>query len=91
MLLNIVTAISISIVFEQLKRTLDNLISANISLDQERESLVYEIQQRIEHELEQQVREALETPPLERMQRNRHKAKLRRLQQDQKHDEKRDR
>lgn len=55
MLLNIVTAISISIVFEQLKRTLDNLISANISLDQERESLVYEIQQRIAAEAEKDL------------------------------------
>ena len=49
-----------------------------------------EIQQRIEREIDQQVREALETPPLERMERNRHKAKLRKLKE-QEYDAKQDR
>lgn len=55
MVLNLVTATSISIVFEQLKRTLDNLIFTNISLDEERKSLVYEIQQRIAAEAEKDL------------------------------------
>ena len=53
--LNAVTAISISIVFEQLKRTLDKLISANMNLDAERETLIYEIRQRITAEAEKEV------------------------------------
>ncbi|XP_071941889.1 uncharacterized protein [Antedon mediterranea] len=40
-----------------------------------------EIQERIEQEIAQRVREALDTPPLERIRRNREKAKVRRLHQ----------
>ncbi|PIK57933.1 putative cytosolic carboxypeptidase 2 isoform X10 [Apostichopus japonicus] len=39
-----------------------------------------EIQKSIEREIERRVRDALETPPLERMRRNKHRAKLRKMQ-----------
>ncbi|KAJ8020790.1 Cytosolic carboxypeptidase 3 [Holothuria leucospilota] len=41
-----------------------------------------EIQKSIEREIERRVRDALETPPLERMRRNKHRAKLRKLQRE---------
>ncbi|XP_041479529.1 uncharacterized protein LOC121427202 isoform X10 [Lytechinus variegatus] len=47
------------------------------------------IQDQIEKELERRVRDALETPPLERMRRNKHKARLRKQQQKKKEEEKR--
>ena len=52
MLLNSITSVSISILFEQLRRSLDNTISANKFLYEERKTLTHEIQQRIhaEHE-----------------------------------------
>ncbi|XP_033640290.1 uncharacterized protein LOC117300677 isoform X3 [Asterias rubens] len=49
----------------------------------EPESWKRDVQKQIEEELEQRVREALETPPLERMRRNRHKARLKRIQKQQ--------
>ncbi len=55
MMLNAVTAISISIVFEQLKRALDHLVLANTSLGEERNSLIREIEQRIKAEAEKDV------------------------------------
>ncbi|XP_022106222.1 uncharacterized protein LOC110987635 isoform X10 [Acanthaster planci] len=49
----------------------------------EPESWKRDVQKQIEEELERRVREALETPPLERMRRNRHKAKLKQIQREQ--------
>ncbi|XP_033121673.1 uncharacterized protein LOC117120721 isoform X2 [Anneissia japonica] len=49
--------------------------------NKEPESWRIEIQEQIEQEIAQRVREALDTPPLERIRRNREKAKIRRLQQ----------
>eukprot|EP00057_Strongylocentrotus_purpuratus_P007590 XP_011662064.1 PREDICTED: uncharacterized protein LOC580601 isoform X4 [Strongylocentrotus purpuratus] len=46
------------------------------------------IQEQIEKELERRVRDALETPPLERMRKNKHKARLRKQQQKKKEEEK---
>ncbi|XP_072030712.1 uncharacterized protein [Amphiura filiformis] len=61
----------------------------DVMKDKEPDHWKREIQVRMEREIDQRVRDALETPPLERMQRNKQKAKMRKLQQD-KHGEKQD-
>ncbi|XP_072175344.1 uncharacterized protein [Diadema setosum] len=56
--------------------------------DKETDVWKQSIQEQIEQELERRVRDALETPPLERMRRNRYRARLRKQERQKKEEEK---